>query len=226
MAGIDLPGSKHVSTSALCAYGCNQIAEWQFRNGKFCCSKSYNSCPEKRRVFSQTADHAGNASKSLVSRQRLGVTKSSQIKASKTRKANGHYDRLGSHMKQLWLEQPWLHKGRAHHQTYPGTTISYQGSYEYEFLRELELRYGTTWLVENVKRGPSFTYCHPKTGETKTYLSDFQIGNTVYEIKSSYTWNRNGQDSDLENLNTTKLQSVKNKGYRTVLVLNHKEHVV
>ncbi len=32
----------------LCDYGCNQRAKYQFRNGKFCCSETYNSCPGKR----------------------------------------------------------------------------------------------------------------------------------------------------------------------------------
>lgn len=30
----------------LCEYGCNQEAKYQFKNGKWCCSKNPNSCPE------------------------------------------------------------------------------------------------------------------------------------------------------------------------------------
>jgi hypothetical protein len=33
----------------LCAYGCNQPAEFTLKNGKPCCSKSYNQCPAVRR---------------------------------------------------------------------------------------------------------------------------------------------------------------------------------
>lgn len=32
----------------ICEYGCNKVAQFQLKNGKYCCSKSYNSCPEKK----------------------------------------------------------------------------------------------------------------------------------------------------------------------------------
>ena len=34
-----------IETTELCSYGCGQIAKYKFGNGKWCCSKSYNSCP-------------------------------------------------------------------------------------------------------------------------------------------------------------------------------------
>jgi hypothetical protein len=33
----------------LCIYGCGQTAKYQFKNGKWCCSKSKNSCPVMRK---------------------------------------------------------------------------------------------------------------------------------------------------------------------------------
>ncbi len=38
----------------LCEYGCKQQAKYQFKSGKWCCSKSQNSCPEVRRKNSET----------------------------------------------------------------------------------------------------------------------------------------------------------------------------
>ncbi len=32
----------------LCEYGCNQEAQYQFKNGKWCCNEKYNSCPQMR----------------------------------------------------------------------------------------------------------------------------------------------------------------------------------
>jgi len=32
----------------ICEYGCGQEAKYQFKNGKWCCSKSHTQCPEKR----------------------------------------------------------------------------------------------------------------------------------------------------------------------------------
>lgn len=36
----------------LCDYGCNQIATHQFKNGKLCCEKSKNKCPNVRKNIS------------------------------------------------------------------------------------------------------------------------------------------------------------------------------
>jgi hypothetical protein len=36
----------------LCDYGCGQEAKYQFKNGKWCCSKSHNSCLVKRKKHS------------------------------------------------------------------------------------------------------------------------------------------------------------------------------
>lgn len=33
----------------LCEYGCGQPAKYRFANGKYCCSKSKNSCPVSRK---------------------------------------------------------------------------------------------------------------------------------------------------------------------------------
>jgi len=38
----------------LCEYGCGQEARHQLKHGKWCCSKSQNSCPEVRRKNSET----------------------------------------------------------------------------------------------------------------------------------------------------------------------------
>ena len=34
----------------LCDYGCGQEAKYQFKNGKWCCSKSFNSCPNMKKI--------------------------------------------------------------------------------------------------------------------------------------------------------------------------------
>lgn len=38
----------------LCDYGCGNEAKYQLKNGKWCCSKHYSSCPEVRRKNSST----------------------------------------------------------------------------------------------------------------------------------------------------------------------------
>jgi len=44
----------------ICEYGCNQEALYQFKNGKWCCSKSWNSCLVSRKKNSETAKEVKN----------------------------------------------------------------------------------------------------------------------------------------------------------------------
>ena len=218
------PFAEEVETSQLCDYGCGQIAKYQFRKGKVCCSKHFNSCPGKRLEFSNRTDHKETAAKSLATRQKLGITKSSQIKASKTRKESGHYDRLAKKMQEHWEAHPWQNNLHCPLVKYKDTNVSYQGSFEYDFLEKLENEHSLDWIEENVKRGPSIWYVDPADNIKRLYISDFLIYNTIYEIKSHWTWNRHGKDMILEEKNKAKLTAAKEAGYDVILVLN-KEYV-
>ena len=53
----------------ICEYGCEQEAKYQFGNGKWCCHKSWNSCPTKKNLLrdcqlgrKQTKEHRKNNS--------------------------------------------------------------------------------------------------------------------------------------------------------------------
>ena len=96
-------------------------------------------------------------------------------------------------------------------------------SIELKWLTKIEKTNGLDWLLENVKNGPTFKYLNPIANAYRFYFSDFLINNTVYEIKSSYTWNKIGKDLDLEAVNHAKLQSAKDRGYEVILVLDHVE---
>ena len=57
----------------LCEYGCNQEANFQLRNGKWCCSKHYSSCPSLRKKNSEglkIAYKEGRKSKSTTEHMR------------------------------------------------------------------------------------------------------------------------------------------------------------
>ena len=44
----------------ICDYGCGQEAKFQLKNGKWCCSKSQNSCSNMKKIFSENcADFSG-----------------------------------------------------------------------------------------------------------------------------------------------------------------------
>jgi hypothetical protein len=159
----------------------------------------------------------------LATRTKLGITKSSQVKAGKTRRDNGHYSRLAVKMQDHWATNPWQNNPNCPILPYKNSKVVYQGSYEYEFLEILEERHGLQWITEKVVRGPALWYNDPVTDSKRLYISDFQIENTVYEIKSSWTWNKLGKDIELENKNRAKLAIIIENGYDAILVLDSKE---
>lgn len=217
------PKAEEILTSELCLYGCNQVARYKFANGKICCSVSHNSCLGKRNEFSNRLDHKERAAKSLQTRKELGITKSSRAKALATMEANGTYA-----IKRIKMQEHW--KNNAHQSNlkcrlihYKDTSINYQGSFEYCFLENLETIHGIEWVKLNVKRGPSLWYIDPIDNIERLYISDFIIENTIYEIKSLWTWNKHGKDLLLEKKNRAKLTSSMQQGYIVVLVLNKEE---
>ena len=100
---------------------------------------------------------------------------------------------------------------------FKNTSLIYQGSYEKKFLEQLEKQHSIEWLKKNVKRGPKIEY-KDENGYSRWYISDYIIGNTVYEIKSNWTFNKRGKDLILEQKNIKKLNATKNKGYNVILV--------
>lgn len=217
------PQPIEYSGSELCGYGCGNLAKYKFKAGKLCCSVSYNSCPKKRENFSNL-DATLWASKSLATRIKSGVVKSCQIAGAATRKENGHYERLSKKMQEHWITSPHNNLDpRGNWVMYKDTNLPYQCSYEYCFLNELEKKHGLEWIINNVSRGPTIWYIDPKSLKKRLYISDYIIYNTIYEIKSSYTWNRKNKDLDLENLNRAKLNECIAQGYNVILVLDKKE---
>lgn len=216
------PKAESIVTADLCEYGCGNVAKYKFAKGKICCSTHQNSCPGKRKAFSDNVDHKQNAAKSLATRTALGITKTSQIKGGATRRANGHYQKLARTMQEHWLKNPWQNNLECPILPYKGTELTYQGTLEYEFLEEIEFENGIDWLTSNVKRGPSLWYKDPTDNQERLYISDFIIGDTIYEIKSSWTWDKHGKDLVLREKNKAKLTSCVAQGYNVVLVLNQK----
>jgi len=214
------PKAESIITTHLCDYGCGNTAKYKFAKGKICCSQHHNSCPEKRKAFSENVNHKQNAAKSLATRTALGITKTSQIKGGATRRANGHYQKLAKTMQGHWEKHPWQNNIKCPLLPYKETELLYQGTHELEFLESLEFDNGIEWIVLNVKRGPSLWYIDPTDNTERLYISDFIINNTIYEIKSLWTWNKHGKDLVLEEKNKAKLTTCVNQGYNVILVLN------
>ena len=100
---------------------------------------------------------------------------------------------------------------------YQDTNLYYQGSFELAFLNQKAAELGT---IDTIKRGPAVAY---DFNGPKTYLADFQIGDTVYEIKSQWTWWNTGKNLDLLQMNRAKLNAALSAGYKVILVLEGEE---
>lgn len=216
-----------LKTDKLCGGGCNQQARFiSIKNKKLCCSSHPNKCPAKIQKIAEKKSqineltgknsHQAAAEKSLSTRKRLGITKLSQIKGAATRKANNHYEKLAAVMQKKWESEPWANRLRANFKLYKNTKICYQGTHEHAFLENLENKHGLEWVLQNVKRGIPFWYVSVNQKQ-RLYLPDFIIGNTLYEIKSIYTWKK-----DFEN-NKRKLNEALKHGYNVKLILNKNE---
>jgi len=101
---------------------------------------------------------------------------------------------------------------------YKDTDLTYQGSYEKYFLELLEYRQ----MLQNVSNGKIYTY--EFTGKKRTYYSDFCVNDTTIEIKSSWTYNRNGKDLNLQMKNETRWKRVRELG-DSIVILKSKEEI-
>ena len=99
---------------------------------------------------------------------------------------------------------------------YKNTILTYQGSYEKYFLELMECR----GLLNDISNGKSYTYFFEKN---RKYFSDFLYNNQTIEIKSSWTYNRNGKDKLLELKNETRWQTVRDIGDDIVILISKKE---
>ena len=98
----------------LCEYGCGQKAQFQFKNGKWCCSKNISGCKkinQKQKISNQgkrfSAQRKNNISKSLLGRKRSKETKE-KLRQVNTGKLNPNYGR--KHTKETKTKISLTHK--------------------------------------------------------------------------------------------------------------------
>jgi hypothetical protein len=95
--------------------------------------------------------------------------------------------------------------------------LTYQGSYEKYFLELMQEK----GLLDSVLNGK--TYIYYLNGEQHYYHSDYMFSDITIEIKSEWTYNRNGKDKELELENETKWQSVRDCGDAIIILFSKKE---
>ena len=100
---------------------------------------------------------------------------------------------------------------------YKNSNLTYQGSYEKYFLELMDDK----GLLNDILNGKSYNY--KLNNKIRTYHSDFLYNNQTIEIKSSWTYNRNGQDDLLRLKNETRWQTVRELGDDIVILMSKKE---
>lgn len=98
------------------------------------------------------------------------------------------------------------------HTTWDNNSVYLRSSYEFDFAKELDNK-KIHYEVEKIR----IRYFDTAKNDYRCALPDFYIPetNTIYEIKSEYTYNKVEMDD--------KFKEYKNMGYNCVLVLEHKE---
>ncbi len=75
---------KKIITKELCSYGCGQIAKYQYKNGKWCCSKNWEKCPA---VCKKTSERMKGKNNPMFGKQ---FSESHRQKLSNTRQGPNH----------------------------------------------------------------------------------------------------------------------------------------
>jgi hypothetical protein len=101
--------------------------------------------------------------------------------------------------------------------------LIYRGSYEKIFLDKKFSELGEKLFREYVKNGPSFKYINPVTNKSTRYFSDYIIDGVVYEIKSCWTFDECGKNTNKRLVNLFKLKTVQDAGFSIILVLDGEE---
>lgn len=99
MKEICKKGAEEIITDYLCEYGCGEIAHFQFKNGKFCCSKSIQFCNCIRNKKSITVKNNWN-NEDIRKKQIDGII----ANASHTPKTEAEKNNLSNKMKDLWRD--------------------------------------------------------------------------------------------------------------------------
>ena len=102
---------------------------------------------------------------------------------------------------------------------YKDTNLSYQGSWEKYFLEQME----SIGRLSKIQNGKSYNYTLDE--KQHVYHSDYWFNNSVIEIKSSWTYNKNGKDKELELENETKWQAVRDAG-DDIIILKSKNEII
>jgi len=148
----------------------------------------------------------------------FGVENASQNKEIKEKKKQTSVKNFGvsHHLKDYDMFQKHL-KAQYKILEYKESGINYQGSYELHFLEKMEEK----GKLNEVQNGKSYGYTYEE--KEHVYHTDFFYNGNNIEIKSGWTYNKNGKDKKLEEVNKVKWKSVIDSGDKIVVLLSKQQ---
>ena len=164
----------------ICDYGCGQEGFYQLKSGKWCCSKSVNSCPEMRRKNSQgckeyTKKYGRKSSRGMTGKTpwNKGLTKDTDERLAKIGKKTS--------LSLMGKSHPQSAKTRGR-----GKKGWYKGYY-------CDSTWELAYVIYNLEHGIPFSrntksFDYSFNGESKKYYPDFLLETGEYvEVKGYYT---------------------------------------
>lgn len=184
----------------ICDYGCGQEATFQFKNGKWCCHKSFNACPERIRINKETNkdiwerfEHPrGMAGKKSVSwnkgltKETSEIIKTVSVRQNEYFKTHKGYFTGKKHSEETKRKIGLALKGNKHSKNTRNPDASYNGlkmdsMWEVGYAKFLD-SFGFDWKYE------SETF---SLGESESYTPDFIIYKNgkiaeIHEVKGLF----------------------------------------
>jgi hypothetical protein len=166
--------------------------------------------------FSQTSEYIKKIKKTNL--ERYGVEYTAQVEKFKEKGRKTCIEKYGvpnplmNH--EIFRKQQ---KSRAEVKKYKSTDLYYQGTYELYFLEEMEKK----GKLNEVQNGKSYDYVFDE--EEHVYHSDFFYNGENIEIKSGWTYNNNGKNKKLEDINKAKWKSVTDFGDKIRVLLSKQQ---
>ena len=151
-------------------------------------------------------------------KKKYGVENASQSEEVKEKKRQTSINNFGvsHHLKDYKMFQKHL-KAQYKMLKYKNSEIYYQGSYELHFLEKMD----AIGLLNEIENGKSYDYVHED--QNHVYHTDFFFKNSNIEIKSGWTYNKNGKDKLLEDINNAKWKSVVDAGDKIIVLMSKRE---
>jgi len=151
-------------------------------------------------------------------KEKFGVENASQNESIKEKKKQTSIKNFGvsHHLKDYKLFQKHL-IAQYKIERYKNTDLFYQGSYEFHFLEKMEEK----GKLREVSSGKSYNYIY--NNKEHVYHTDFFYNGENIEIKSGWTYNNNGKNKELENINKAKWKSVVDSGNKIKILFSKSE---